>query len=93
MNIHIGNLPLEIRDNDLQVFFQAFGKVESVEVITNRRTGEPLGYAFVVMPSEEEGTSAIETLNGKEWLGKTLVVTRANRQQPRFKRKAPPRFR
>ena len=89
MNIHVGNLPLDCIEQDLRSLFETCGKIVSLEIISNIRTHEPLGYGFVVMGSEEEGLRAIEQLNGKPLKGKTIVVTRANR--PRGRRK--PSFR
>ncbi len=79
MNIHVGNLPLDCTEGELRALFEACGPVESVEIITNIRTHEPLGYAFVVMGSDEAGASAITTLNGKPLKGKMITVTKANR--------------
>ena len=79
MNIHVGNLPPAVTDQDLKTFFEVFGKVESAQVITNVRTGEPQGYGFVIMASDEEAMETIATLNGKEWMGKTLVLSKAHR--------------
>ena len=87
MNIHVGNLPLHVKEQDLKTFFEVFGTVEAVQVIINTRTGEPKGYGFVVMPSDEEAEATIATLNGKDWQGKTLVLTKANRQGHQAKRK------
>lgn len=83
MNIHVGNLAPEVTDRELQDLFASCGKVETVEIITNRRTGEPLGYAFVVMATDEEGMKAITTLNGATLQGKVIAVTKANRPQGR----------
>jgi RNA recognition motif-containing protein len=80
MNIHVSNLPPNVSAEDIKVFFAVFGKVEVVDLIVNTKTGERKGYAFVEMPQEEEALATIETLNGKEWQGKTLILTRANRQ-------------
>ena len=79
MNIYVKNIPTEISNNDLKAFFEAFGEVDSVEVITNIRTGEAKDYAFVVMKNDEEGENAITTLNGKPWLGKTLQLQKAKK--------------
>lgn len=79
MNIHVGNLSRRVTDSDLHIFFSVFGKVEKAEVIINSRTGEPLGYGFVVMPSEEEGAEAIATLHEKPWMGSVITVTKAHR--------------
>lgn len=89
MNIHIGNLSAQVTDNDLRTLFAAFGTVETTEVITNQRTGEPLGYGFVIMPVEAEALDAIATLNGKPWGGKILAVTKANRKDGKRKSRFP----
>ena len=81
MNIHVGNLPLDCTETELRSMFEACGVVDSVELITNRRTHEPLGYGFVVMQSEEAGKVAISTLNGKPLKGKEITVAAANRPQ------------
>jgi cold-inducible RNA-binding protein len=81
MNIHVGNLPLDLTESELKGLFETCGAVQTVEIITNRRTHEPLGYGFVVMQTEEAGKVAISTLNGKPLKGKTITVTAANRPQ------------
>ena len=86
MNIHVGNLPLDLTEQELKGLFETCGIVESMEIITNRRTHEPLGYAFVVMQTEEAGNVAITTLNGKPLKGKNITVTVANR--PHGKKKS-----
>ena len=80
MNIHVGNLPPDCTEQELRALFEACGTVESVEIITNLRTHEPLGYGFVVMQTDEAGTTAITTLDGKSLKGKTITVAKANRQ-------------
>mgnify|MGYP003341275552 CR=1 FL=1 len=87
MNIHVSNLPPQVTANDVKVFFEVFGKVALVDLIVNTKTGEKKGYAFVDMPSEEEALATIETLNGKEWQGKTLTLVKANRQGHAARRK------
>ena len=79
MNIHVGNLPGGITEAELEFLFAPFGRVSGVDVIANMRTGEQMGYAFVIMPTDEEALRAIETLNGKDLKGKALAVSKANR--------------
>ncbi len=81
MNIHVGNLPLQATENDLRALFQPFGTVQTVQVITNPRSGEPLGYGFVIMLADAEGEKAAEALNGKPWMGKALMVSKAHRKE------------
>lgn len=85
MNIHVGNLSLDCTEPELRALFESCGAVESVEIITNRRTHEPLGYGFVIMPSDEAGEGAIAALNGKLLKGKMITVTKANRPGGRRK--------
>lgn len=94
MNIHVGNLPLDVTEQELRTLFETCGTIESIDIITNLRTHEPLGYGFVIMQTDEQGLRAIEELNGKTLKGKTIAVTRANRpggqRRPSSKK---PRFR
>ena len=85
MNIHVGNLPADLTEQELRTAFESCGTVESVEIITNLRTHEPLGYGFVIMQTEEQGLRAIETLNGTALKGKAIAVSRANRPGGRRK--------
>jgi RNA recognition motif-containing protein len=79
MNIHVGNLPVDLTERELRAAFEVFGKVESLEIISNIRTHEPLGYGFVVMEPEEAAIKAIESLNNTQLKGKAITVTKANR--------------
>jgi RNA recognition motif-containing protein len=77
MNIYVGNLSPEITEEDLQQAFEAFGKVESANVIKDKFSGVSRGFGFVEMPAKAEGQAAIEGLNGKELKGQTLNVNEA----------------
>jgi RNA recognition motif-containing protein len=84
VNIYVGNLLNEINEDDLRQAFEAFGQVASVNVLKDRVTDEPRGFAFVEMPAEAEGQSAIDGLNGKELKGRSLSVNEARpRRQPK----------
>ena len=67
MNIYVGNLSLEVTEEELQQEFIAFGEVLSVIVMNDKYigSGQSRGYAFVEMPSKSEGKAAIAALNGK----------------------------
>jgi len=77
MNIYVGNLPFSVGDPELEALFAEFGQVESAQVITDRDTGRPRGFAFVEMPDQQEAEKAIEELNGKEVDGRALNVNPA----------------
>ncbi len=86
MNIYVKNLPLTVSNEDLRKCFEPFGKVETVEIITNTRTGDPKDYGFVVMSREEDAVRAIEGLNGKEWLGKKLFLEKGRNRKRKSSR-------
>lgn len=84
MNIYVGNLSPEVNEDDLREAFEAFGQIESVNVITDKISGRSRGFGFVVMPDKSEADKAIEGLNGKELQGKTISV---NEARPRSERR------
>ena len=77
MKIYAGNLSFDVTEEELQAEFAAFGKVESVNVITDKYSGRPRGFAFIEMPSVSEGQAAIAGLNGKTLKDRTLTVNAA----------------
>ena len=77
MNIYVGNLAHDVREDDLRQAFEAFGKVESASVIKDRYTGESKGFGFIEMFSKDEAQTAMDTMNGKELKGQNLIVNEA----------------
>jgi RNA recognition motif-containing protein len=77
MRIYVGNLSYEVTSDDLQQEFTAFGKVESVTLVTDRDTGRSKGFAFVEMPTVSEAQNAIGKLNGKVLKERALTVSAA----------------
>ena len=77
MKIHVGNLSDEISEDDIKQAFEKSGAVESVLITTSKYNGQSKTFAFVVMNSDEEGKSAIDSLDGKELKGRTLKVSEA----------------
>jgi cold-inducible RNA-binding protein len=77
MKIYVGNLSYDITEEELHQEFAAFGKVDSISVITDKYTGRPKGFAFVEMPSVSEGQAAIAGLNGKTMKDRPLTVNAA----------------
>jgi len=74
MNIYVGNIAWKITEEDLEAAFSEYGTVVSAKIITDKETGKSKGFGFVEMASEEEGTAAIEALNGAELEGRGLKV-------------------
>lgn len=76
MNIFVGNLPLELTEDELRSEFSAFGQVNSVNIMNDRDigSGQRHGYGFVSMALESEGMAAITGLNGKNIKGQLIKV-------------------
>ena len=77
MNIYVGNLSFDVSEDEIRQAFEAFGEVSSVNIITDRYSGQPRGFGFVEMPDKAEAQTAIENLNGKELSGRALNVNEA----------------
>lgn len=76
-NIFVGNLSYQATQDDLQAAFEAYGGVERVNVVTDRETGQPRGFAFVEMTDAEAAQTAIAHLNGAELHGRAMNVNEA----------------
>lgn len=77
MNIYVGNLSYDATEDDLRSAFEAYGKVDTVNIIKDRDSGRPKGFAFVEMASADEAQQAIAALNGKEFKGRAMNVNEA----------------
>ena len=76
-NIFVGNLSYQATQADLQAAFEVYGGVERVNVVTDRDTGQPRGFAFVEMSDAEAAQNAISQLNGAELYGRAMNVNEA----------------
>jgi RNA recognition motif-containing protein len=83
MNIYVGNLANQVTEDDLRKAFEAFGQVESANIIKDKFSGESRGFGFVQMPGKQEAQSAIEKMNGTDLMGRTINV---NEARPRVER-------
>ena len=77
MNIYVGNLSRDVTDEELRKEFEAFGKVESVNIIKDKYSGQSRGFGFVEMPAKAEGQAAITGLKSKVLKGRTIDVSEA----------------
>ena len=77
MNIYVGNLSPEVKEEDLNELFSQHGKVSSAKVIRDMFTQESRGFGFVEMPAQTDAMKAIESLNTYELKGKKIVVNEA----------------
>lgn len=83
MSIYVGNLSYDVTSEDLSQAFDKYGTVKNVHLPTDRETGRMRGFAFVEMQADAEENSAIEALDGAEWMGRTLKVNKAKPREER----------
>ena len=79
MNIYVGNLSLEVTEEELRQEFAGFGGVTHVTLMNDKYIGsvQSRRYGFVEMPSRPEGYAAVAGLKGKTLKGRTLDVIEA----------------
>lgn len=76
-NIYVGNCPYDVTEDQLRDLFAAYGEVEKVNIITDRDTGRPRGFAFVEMTEGSAAEAAIKGVNGTDLGGRALNVNEA----------------
>ncbi len=84
--IYVGNISFKAKEDDVKGLFSKFGEFESVNMITDAHTGKPRGFGFVEMASDEDAKKAIASLNGTQFMERTLSVAEAKPQEPRERR-------
>lgn len=80
--IYVGNLPFKTTEDEVRQMFEAFGPVQSVNLISDRETGQPRGFGFVEM-DDHAADSAVDALNETPMGGRTLKVNEARPRQDR----------
>ena len=76
--LYVGNVPFQATDEELTSWFSAAGvKTSNVNLVRDRATGQPRGFGFVEIENDEEADKAVAALNGKDFLGRPLVVNEA----------------
>jgi RNA recognition motif-containing protein len=73
--LFVGNLPFNVRWQELKDMFNEAGPVEFVDVAIGR-DGRPRGFATVRMGNPEAAEAAIAELNGQEVEGRAMNVRR-----------------
>lgn len=76
-SIFIGNLSYQVTLEDLRAVFSEYGTVLRVSLPTDRQTGRKRGFGFVEMEDESSAESAINDLDGAEWMGRSIRVNKA----------------
>jgi len=81
--LFVGNLSYNVTENDLQDAFSQFGAVSEVNIMVDRTTNRPRGFAFVTMATSEDAEKAIQGMNGKDLDGRALTVNEARAREER----------
>src|SRR6516225_7225555 len=81
--LFVGNLDFKVTENDLEDAFAAHGTVVEANLVTDRTTGRPRGFAFVTTSSPGEAQKAIDALNGKDLGGRAIAVNIARPREER----------
>ncbi|MGC9941765.1 MAG: RNA-binding protein [Verrucomicrobiota bacterium] len=81
--LFVGNLSFNTTENDLQDAFTAYGTVSEANLVMDRMTNQPRGFAFITMGSAEEAQKAIDGLNGREISGRAISVNVARPREER----------
>jgi len=81
--LYVGNLSFQSTEDDITDAFAAHGTVTSVNMIMDRETGRPRGFAFVEMSSDSEANAAMQALDGQDLGGRNLKVNIAKPREPR----------
>lgn len=76
-NLYVGNLSIEVTEDDLRASFSEVGKVIAVNLIKDKYTGLNRGFGFVEMETEKEAQEAINRFNGGTLRGNIITVNEA----------------
>ena len=83
MKLYVGNLPYSATEADIEaVFTEAGATLASVFLARDRFSGQARGFGFVEIEDQEQAVSAIEACNGKDMMGRALVVNEARPKVP-----------
>jgi RNA recognition motif-containing protein len=79
--LYVGNLPFKATEDDVAGLFSEIGvQPDSLTLLRDRFTGQPRGFGFAEIRDDAEAEKAIAALNGKDFLGRALVVNEARPQ-------------
>jgi RNA recognition motif-containing protein len=63
MKLLIRNLSRSTSEEELKVLFEAYGTVQSCDLVLDKTTGGSKGFAFVEMPKPGEAKVAMKNMN------------------------------
>ncbi|MFM7743549.1 MAG: RNA recognition motif domain-containing protein, partial [Verrucomicrobiota bacterium] len=81
--LFVGNLPWAATESDIRAHFSQAGEVVSVEVMMDKFTGRPRGFAFVTMGNAQQAQDAIAKTENVDFMGRPLKVNVARPREER----------
>ena len=83
MSIYVGNLSYDVTEDELREVFADYGEVTRVYLPVDRETKRRRGFGFVEMSNDDQEATAIETLDGAQWMGRQIKVNKAKPRENR----------
>ena len=80
-DLYVGNMSFSTTEDQLRELFAQYGTVTKIQLIMDRETGRPRGFAFVEM--SDGADQAIAALNGTQLDGRNLTVNEAKPREDR----------
>ena len=77
MKLLIRNLSRSTTEEELKALFEAYGRVQSCDLVLDKTTGDSKGFAFVEMPKPGEAKAAMKNLNNKNIASNIIRVKKA----------------
>jgi cold-inducible RNA-binding protein len=84
--LYVGNMPYDTTEDELRAMFSQAGNVEAIDIIKDRDTGRPKGFAFITMGNQAEAEKAISMFNEKPINDRALTVNMARPREERGNR-------
>lgn len=81
--LYVGNLSYNVTETQIRELFAQAGQIAEVNVIMDRDTGRPKGFAFVQMTSDDGAQEAIRRFNGQSLEGRAMNVSEARPREER----------
>jgi RNA recognition motif-containing protein len=80
--LYVGNLSFKATEEQIQALFAEIGvQPDSLSLLRDRFTGQPRGFGFAEIKDDGEAEKVIAALNGKDFMGRALVVNEARPQR------------
>lgn len=76
--LYVGNLSFKATDEEVAALFSEINlHPDSLSLLRDRFTGQPRGFGFAEFNDDAAAEQAVQSLNGKNFMGRALVVNEA----------------